>query len=149
MIRSRSIQRLSSYLWDTTLAMFLMYVRQVVVFYPAGDPKGLVCFLGNDTQYLYPTFQGALQMLSMWIMGWDFDRTNQPFAFDQWDTHQAEKPAAAQITSDTLDRFGAGPVTKHQHRPVQPGPNSFAPLYKDARVPGNAVSRTAPGGNEF
>ncbi len=50
------------------LKVFLVQVRQVVVFNPAGDAKGIVCFLGNDTQYLYPAFERALQMLSMWIM---------------------------------------------------------------------------------
>ena len=115
-------------------------VGEVVVFYPAGDSIGIARFLGNDTEHLYPAFQRALQMLSMWVMSWDFDRTNQPFPFDQLGPHQAEEAAAAQITGDALDRFGAGPVTKHQHRPVQPGSNSFATLYEDARVPGNAVS---------
>jgi len=72
-------------------------VGEVVVFYPAGDPKGLAGFLRNDAQHLYPAFERSLQMLSMWIMSWDFDRTNQPFAFDQLRPHQAEEAAAAQI----------------------------------------------------
>ena len=61
----------------------LMLVGEVVVFYPAGDPIGIARFLRNDTEHLYPAFQRALQMLSMWVMSWDFDRTNQPLAFDQ------------------------------------------------------------------
>jgi hypothetical protein len=129
--------------------MFLMYVRQVVVFYPAGDSKGLAGFLGNDSQHLYPAFERPLQMLSMWVMSWDFDRTNQPFAFDQLGPHQAEKAAAAQIAGDALDRFRAGPVAKHQHRPVKPGSNSFASLFNDARVPGDTVRKAAPGGDKF
>ena len=82
-------------------------------------------------------------------MSWDFDRTNQPFAFDQCDPHQAEKTAAAQITGDALDRIGAGPVAKQQYGPVQPGSNPFAPFNNAARVPGDAVGKAAPGGNKF
>jgi len=124
-------------------------VGEVVVFYPAGDPKGLAGFLRNDAQHLYPAFERSLQMLSMWVMSWDFDRTNQPFPFDQLGPHQAEEAAAAQITGDALDRFGAGPVTKHQHRPVQAGSHSLAPLYNDAGVTGKTVGKAAPGGNKF
>ena len=132
-----------------TLEMFLMLVRQMVVFYLAGDPKGLAGLLRDDAQHLYPAFQRTFQMLSMWIMSWDFYRTNQPFSFDQRDPHQAEEATAAQISGNTLDRIGAGPVAKQQHRPMKPRTNSFAPLYGDARVPGKAVGKAAPGGNEF
>ena len=103
----------------------------------------------NDTQHLYPAFQRTLQVLSMWVMSWDFDRANQPFAFNQWGPHQAEETITAQITCDTLDRIGAGPVAKQQHRPMQPGSNPFASFNHATGVPGDAVGKAAPGGNKF
>jgi hypothetical protein len=54
----------------------------MVVFDPAGDSKGVRGFLGDHTQNLDPAFERTLHVLSMRIMGWDFDGTNQPFTFD-------------------------------------------------------------------
>jgi hypothetical protein len=86
-------------------------------------------------------------MLSIWVMSWDFDRTHQPFAFDQLGPHQAEKTTAAQITCEALDRIGTGPLAKQQHRPMQPCSNSFTSLNNAARVPGDAVGKAVPSGN--
>src|SRR4051794_13905729 len=113
--------------------MLLVDVRQVVVFDAAGDAIGIAGSLGNHAQNLYPAFERTLQMLSMWIMGWDFDRTNQVFAFGQGTPHQTKETTAAQIASNALDRLGTRLVAKHQDRPMQPRPNSFAPLKGAAR----------------
>jgi hypothetical protein len=58
-----------------------MDVRQVVVFDPACHAKQVTRVLENYAQHLYTALQRPFQMLAMWIMSWDFDRTDQLFPF--------------------------------------------------------------------
>ena len=85
----------------------------------------------------------------MRVMGRESDGTNQLFALDQSELAQTVKPAAAQVTGNALDNVGTGAATKHQHRPMQPGADSFSAFGYTVRVEAITVGEAAPGSNQF